>query len=110
MTPGPRFWADARCNVLPVADLPAHLARAMRQVVGVTVPLHLRGEKRATHLMREVCAEADREGYALIVHPMPFGETRPMDADALEAWYARLGFKRFQDAPIVLMVRMARTH
>lgn len=110
MTPGPRYWADAVCQVLHVADLPAHLARQMRQVVGVTTPLHLRGEGRARQLMREVCAEADREGYALLVHPMPFGTAQPMDADVLESWYARIGFKRFQDAPIVLMVRQARKH
>lgn len=101
---GPRQLDGAMCHIMPVSHLPAHLARSLRMVVGVFVPEHKRGEGLATALMREVCVEADREGISLILEPKQSSATGLTDGQ-LEGWYERLGFQRFQDHPVVLMVR-----
>lgn len=70
-----------------------------------TDPRH-RGKGHATHMMRKVCQQADAVGLSLVLEPKPYDD-EPMDRNALESFYTRLGFMRIQDDP-VLMVRIAR--
>jgi N-acetylglutamate synthase-like GNAT family acetyltransferase len=92
-------------------DLPAHIARKTRQVVGLAVDIHLQGQGKATELLREICAEADREGFMLMLEPKPTNST--FTVSQAESWYGRFGFVTIQETPIRLMVREVshgRTH
>lgn len=99
---GPRELNGATCHLMAV-DLPAHIARRTRQVVGLTVAIHLRGQGRASALLREVCAEADREEFMLVLEPKPTDGT--LTQQQAEDWYGRFGFQTIQTDPIRLMVR-----
>lgn len=99
---GPRQLNGAQCNLMHV-DTHAHIARKMRQVMGLTVAIHQRGQGKASALLREVCAEADREGLMLLLEPKPTDAT--LTVEQAESWYGRFGFQTIQETPIKLMVR-----
>lgn len=66
----------------------------------------------ARWLLCEVCVEADGTDTVLMLNPKPFDD-EPMDADALEGFYRRFGFKTVQratddGAPHVIMLRQPR--
>jgi predicted GNAT family N-acyltransferase len=63
----------------------------------------------ARWLLCEVCVQADETQTFLMLSPKPFDD-EPMDADALEGFYRRFGFKVMQreaddGTPHVIMVR-----
>lgn len=59
----------------------------------------------ATHLMREVCDQADQHGITLMLMPQADGNDGP-NSDTLEAWYSReFDFKRLQ-SDSNLMIRL----
>lgn len=86
--------------------LPPDLYAAVRYVSHVETDAAHRGKGHATRALRKIAAEADAEGISLIIAPEPFADS-PMDRNALESWYTRSGWERFQDEPC-LMVRVAR--
>ena len=99
---GPRQLDGATCHLMAV-DLPAHIARRTRQVVGLTVAMQQRRQGKASALMREVCAEADREGFMLVLEPKPTDAS--LTVEQAESFYNRFGFMTIQTEPIRLMVR-----
>jgi predicted GNAT family N-acyltransferase len=66
----------------------------------------------ARWLLCEVCVNADETQTFLMLSPKPFDD-EPMDADALEGFYRRFGFKVMQreaddGTPHVIMVRQPK--
>ena len=57
----------------------------------------------ATILLAEVCAEADKAGKSLILTCDP--SDLQTDSKRLQSFYAKHGFRVFQQKPIVLMCR-----
>lgn len=81
---------------------PSHLRGKLREVSSLLVDQASRGKGCATALMREVMAQADQNGVALLVHVEPFDES-PMDEARLRDWYERLGFSEIQVMPCVMV-------
>ena len=109
---GPRTHEGASLLLTrPKIDgLPANAALA--EVSRVYTKPERRRQGDARWLLCEVCVEADRAKTVLMLTPKPFDD-EPMDADGLELFYRRFGFKVAQreaddGTPAVIMVRQPR--
>lgn len=60
-----------------------------------------RKEGEATKLMNEVCRRADMSQFLLVLTPARFDDG-PLDDKELERWYAKFGFHRIQDKPVLM--------
>lgn len=73
-----------------------------------TIP-EKRGQGFAEKLMQEVCQEADKSHFPLLLHVKPYkvvdNDTGITDSKRLQAFYARHGFVVFQAKPVILMCR-----
>lgn len=103
MTPGPRVHKQASLRVVIPQGVPESMRQGMREIVGVTSENPRKGH--ATALMHTVCAEADHTRMVLMLEAKPFAEG--MTQEQLETWYARFGFQKIQETP-VLMARQAQ--
>ncbi len=90
-----------------VADLPKRHRDTFREIAGLSTLPEQRGQGKARWLMCKLCAEADQAGIWLMLVAEPFGDSAPMDADKLRAWYERLGFE-LQDRHNNVMARQPR--
>ena len=106
MTPGLREFKGATLRVAVPESVPEDMRHGLRELLSVHASNPRKGQ--ATALMHEVCAEADRSGFVLMLRPEPFGDG--MTQDMLEAFYGRFGFTRIQAEPVVLMCRDPRRH
>ena len=98
-----RDWkvGAASCRVRKSLAFPAHIRDGIREVTKVHVPLHERRKGYADELLRQVCAEADKERIILALWPEPFGGGE-MTREQLVAWYARHGFEAIQPEPVLM--------
>jgi hypothetical protein len=103
MTPGLREYKQATLRVAVPLGVPEHMRHGMRELVSIRTKNPRKGH--ATHLMHDVCAEADRLGFVLLLQVKPFDEG--MTEEQLEKWYERFGFLEIQQEP-VLMARQPR--
>ena len=103
MTPGLREYKQATLRVAVPLGIPEHMRHGVREIVAVQTTNPRKGH--ATHLMHDVCAEADRTGFVLMLQVRPFDDG--MDDEQLEEWYAKFGFIEIQHEP-VLMARQPR--
>lgn len=62
-------------------------------VTGVSVQFRFRGRGAASRLLKQVCADADREGVTLLLSIQPDGTG--LGYEELRAFYARNGFAMF---------------
>ena len=65
-----------------------------------TAPEH-RHTGEATRLLNEICRRADMSQFLLVLTPARF-DAGPLDDKELERWYAKFGFERIQDKPILM--------
>lgn len=99
----------ASCRVVQNPDLPSDMER-VREVVSVWTDEDHRKQGYGTELMQAVCDEADVEGIVLILQPRPFdsviksmvGGPLPSRWLGLENWYARFGFVKTQNKPVLM--------
>ena len=108
MTPGLREFKGATLRVAVPESVPEDMRHGLRELLSVHASNPRKGQ--ATALMHEVCAEADRSGFVLMLRPEPFDDG--MTLEQLLAWYVRFGFELIQREPCLLMVRdpRGRTH
>src|SRR5678816_4756553 len=104
MTPGLRIHKRATLRIAVPLGLPEEMRHGVREIMSVASENARKGH--ATALMHEVCAEADRLGFVLMLQVKPFADG--MDDEMLRAWYARFGFIKIQDEPVVLMARQPK--
>lgn len=78
-----------------------HLREQIREVVSFYCEPEYRRQGHGAALLGKVCLEADQARRVLLLHVNP---TEDIPVEALEALYARFGFVRLQDEPL-LMVR-----
>lgn len=97
-------WSNEHSSLRIVenTELPQNL-RGVREIIEVFTKPEGRKQGSASSLLREVCDDADVKRVVLILQPKPFGRGRRFTG--LEGWYAKFGFVRIQDEP-VLMARM----
>lgn len=88
MQPGPRHYRSAMLRIAICEALPDHMRDGTREILSLSCANPRKGY--ATHLMAEVCREADEAGIVLIVQPGQFEEG--MTTEQLEKWYTRFGF------------------
>lgn len=74
-----------------VADVVAadHLGAHIFVITRISVPKEYRGQGVGRQLLKEVLADADKEGVRLVLEINPYGD---MTFKQLEAWYTRNGF------------------
>jgi ribosomal protein S18 acetylase RimI-like enzyme len=65
----------------------------------INVPKKHRGQGRATALLKQIMADADREGVTLYLEVTPSGG---LDLDQLTRWYQRHGFRHMQTGSNVM--------
>lgn len=65
-----------------------------------TAPEH-QNEGEATRLMEEACRRADMSQFLLVLTPARFNHG-PLSDKELERWYAKFGFRRIQDKPVLM--------
>lgn len=108
MKVGTRSFAQSsvRISHFRPEGLPPELYDEVRLISHVETQQEHRRKGHASRAMRKLIAEADHERVALLLEVKPFGD-EPIDRNALECWYTRLGFARIQDEPCV-MLRMPR--
>lgn len=98
MTPGLRTHKSASCRVVIPSGIPEDMREDTRELVDLE-SLE-RGNGHASALMHQVTAEADRTWKTLILTAQPFQEG--MSQEQLERFYARHGFVRIQDEPVIM--------
>lgn len=62
-------------------------------ITRINVPHERRGEKLGSALLDRICADADKEGIALMLAPEASAGERGLGQIDLEAWYLRRGFR-----------------
>ena len=107
MKPGTYTHGPASLHLGYTQLVPAPVRGKLRELTSLSVARDARGQGAAAALMHEVCAQADAAGLALMVLVEPY-DGASMDELQLSAWYARMGFKTIQAAPVVMMVRKAK--
>lgn len=90
-------------------EMPFGLTEVSHVITEVQTSREARGRGHARELMREVLADADREGAVLGLAAQPDGSIGALDEAALANWYRRLGFKELETDPAV-MVRNPIVH
>lgn len=60
-----------------------------------------RNKRYAKSMLSSVCNEADWDKTLLVLSPEPY-DNCPLTAEQLEAWYAKRGFVRIQDDPVLM--------
>ena len=112
MEPGLRTHRQASLRIAIAEGLPIEMRPNVREILSVQSSNPRKGD--ATALMYQVCAEADKWWFTLLVQVLPFDDGMTMEQ--LQKWYGRFGFLKIQDEPCVLMVRspqpprIARVH
>lgn len=94
---GPRTHKRASLRIADPTALPEDMRSQVREIVSLTS--EDRGKGHAKALMWQVCAEADRHWITLLLKVEPGQDT---EAEKLEQFYAKLGFKRIQDEPVLM--------
>jgi GNAT superfamily N-acetyltransferase len=109
MTPGERKHSGARLVLKEMygPGLSDFERQHIRMVVNLYTDPGVRRNGDATELMKQVCAEADREKTVLVLEPEP-EEDSPLDRWALMNFYRKFGFTRVQKEPLTLMARGPR--
>lgn len=97
MQVGLRKWKSASLRI-GEPDIPAHMRPHMREVLDVKSENPRNGD--ATRLLYQVCAEADKAFTTLLLMPAAFDAG--MNTEQLEKWYAKFGFERIQDEPVLM--------
>jgi hypothetical protein len=103
VTPGLREYKQATLRVAVPIGVPEHMRHGMREIISIHATNPRKGH--ATHLMHDVCLEADRLGFVLLLQVRPFDDG--MTEEQLMKWYGRFGFEQIQPDP-VLMARQPR--
>ena len=93
---GPRKYESAKLELRYTQALPYELRQLVREVFNVKTDDDKIGLGYGTHLMHQVCDEADKYKKVLLLIP---------DSGKLETWYSKFGFNKVQDKPVVLMIR-----
>lgn len=101
MLTGKRTNGPASLKVSYSLMVPPPMRGQVREVSAILCDQASRNKGHAKALMADVMADADRNRITLLVVVEPF-EDKPLDADALRAWYERLGFVEIQSAPCVM--------
>lgn len=78
-------------NTCAIADVCDYYGTGMI-LTRINVPAEARGKGIGSKLLNEVTSAADVEGIVLYLEINPYG---PLNYDALEAWYFRNGFKKW---------------
>jgi GNAT superfamily N-acetyltransferase len=95
----------ASCTIEPMMDsgLSNQAVSRIRNLTHLYVNPEYRNQGQASALLAKVNKEADEAGVALLVSPEPYGDY-DLDQSELETFYAKHGYVRLQDEPL-LMVR-----
>ena len=94
MKTGTRRYRSASAKLGYTTLVGAHLRGKLREISHFNTPAEERGKGHGTHLMREICRDADRDRIVLMLLP---------DTQRLSKWYARFGFVTIQDDPDVMV-------
>jgi len=90
MKPAYFLKVDGRLVIADVEELIGH-GYAIRRI---NTPQELRGRGYASRVLRQIIADADREGVRLYLEPAATGG---LSQTQLVAWYRRHGFKKYDN-------------
>lgn len=102
MNVGQRKHEQATLMLAESLAIPEEMRGRVREVLRLYVPTHHRKKGLATALMRDVCMEADRAGFVLMLWPRQYGDGE-METQNLIGWYRKFGFIETQEAPVLMM-------
>lgn len=105
MPDGPRVYRSATLHIGRTTAVPEHMRDGMRELSSLETPAEDQRKGYATALLHQVTAEADRAAMVLILLPDPHG----IEQATLEAFYARFGFRKIQDAPVLMARQPVRS-
>lgn len=101
MLTGERRDGPASLMLVESVLVAPHLREQLREIVRFYCEPEHRRQGHGSALLGAVCLEADQARRVLLLHVQP---EEDIPAEDLEALYARFGFARLQDEPL-LMVR-----
>lgn len=104
MKPGPRTHGSASLRLSHNTFVPAHLRGGLLEITQLNTLNTQRQQGFASMLLQKVCAEADKAGIVLLLHPKPYDDA-PLTREQLADWYSRFGFDVIQTHPATLMAR-----
>lgn len=95
---GSRRHKSASLRLTVPGCLPAEMHNGVREITSLEATERRQGH--ATELMQSVCNEANHKRMVLLVQPDAYADG--LETDALIEFYARLGFVRLQDEPVLM--------
>jgi GNAT superfamily N-acetyltransferase len=92
----------ATARVVECTAIPERLRAKCKEVLAVHVDAGHRGRRLAEALLERITSDADRDGWTLLVMPLPY-DGEPMSKEALAQWYCRrFGWTPIQADPLIL--------
>lgn len=105
MLSGVRTLRSASLMIGETDAVPIHMRAHIRELTSLEVPIEDRRKGYAGELLKKVCDEANACAMTLLLIVKPFTEDGITDVEKLQRLYARHGFEKIQDTPIIMARR-----